>query len=804
MISSSSNSRPTEGLKQPRQGGKEPRHIRHSGEKHPRPTEAQEEGSGRKRPRQEMDSRHETGGKSVPDLDQSFESKITDNSAEDLPALEIDDGNSDLELTRSKSAPGENIHTVSSETAVGSCEDNKESEQLKEKEGDTSKKIWGIIAKFANGKRLNGILDKDEVQIKWKAGYKWKRSVKTDTGILGEWIDAGGSKVRIDSNTITGPPSLGAFSWYPATVVLLTGEKVHKITVNFADQKDQKKHIGTLDAFGKSIIWTGGMKWTRNENKQAPFGEWMDENNIRVEVGVTGITGTGPKYPAKVIGWSVEDGFPQTKKPVKPKKKPKKPKLRKGELPEGVDVIATFANKSRLEGKVEQNGHQIVWKGGYKWNRTIETGGIVLVQGNENEKWEKDIKGKWYDAVKVPVTITEKEITGPLNGWYPAKINAMRKEWGGPELPPPKPKPAKMKKPKMIRGISTPNSFMTPRRKQPSPRPPVPKTPQHREPDIAVRFANGSTLQGYLSREGFLHFFPGNFRWTPRKKGSGVLGIWTDAGGSEVRIAHDQIHGPLNGWYPANIIPASTLPKLPPSMIARALSAAPAPIPSNRSSSKKKSNKKIPTPLSLNHIPADIRRMSADETRMEIKRVKDEIQNLDKKLSSVKNTNKRKKSSASSVSLPGIIDIQDMDPEEALREKRRVEKTLEQLNATIRKKSNAKQQADIFKELKKLLKNLMKHKFAWVFNEPVDPIKLNLPTYFEVIKHPMDLGTVKDRLDRGFYANSNQFAGDVRLVFKNAQTFNPPAADVHRMAATLKDIFEEKYSKIRQLHSTRY
>ena len=41
-----------------------------------------------------------------------------------------------------------------------------------------------------------------------------------------------------------------------------------------------------------------------------------------------------------------------------------------------------------------------------------------------------------------------------------------------------------------------------------------------------------------------------------------------------------------------------------------------------------------------------------------------------------------------------------------------------------------------------VLKKLLKHKNAILFNAPVDPVALKIPTYFNVIKRPMDLGTV--------------------------------------------------------------
>jgi hypothetical protein len=40
-------------------------------------------------------------------------------------------------------------------------------------------------------------------------------------------------------------------------------------------------------------------------------------------------------------------------------------------------------------------------------------------------------------------------------------------------------------------------------------------------------------------------------------------------------------------------------------------------------------------------------------------------------------------------------------------------------------------------------------------SEPVDPIALGIPDYFDVIKNPMDLGTILSRLGRGFYADTS-------------------------------------------------
>ncbi|PVH66000.1 hypothetical protein PAHAL_1G123200 [Panicum hallii] len=101
-----------------------------------------------------------------------------------------------------------------------------------------------------------------------------------------------------------------------------------------------------------------------------------------------------------------------------------------------------------------------------------------------------------------------------------------------------------------------------------------------------------------------------------------------------------------------------------------------------------------------------------------------------------------------------------------------------------------------FKKSSSLLSRLMKHKFAWVFNKPVDPAALGLHDYFAIIKHPMDLGTIRARLSQGQYRNPKEFADDVRLTFHNAMTYNPKGQDVHFMAEQLSGIFEAQWPEI--------
>jgi len=96
-----------------------------------------------------------------------------------------------------------------------------------------------------------------------------------------------------------------------------------------------------------------------------------------------------------------------------------------------------------------------------------------------------------------------------------------------------------------------------------------------------------------------------------------------------------------------------------------------------------------------------------------------------------------------------------------------------------------------------LLHYLMKQQNSWPFNEPVDPVKLGILDYFDVIKHPMDLRTIKENLEAGDYQTSEEFANDVRLVWSNATTYNPSNHLVHKWAQSLSSIFEKKFAKLK-------
>ena len=108
-------------------------------------------------------------------------------------------------------------------------------------------------------------------------------------------------------------------------------------------------------------------------------------------------------------------------------------------------------------------------------------------------------------------------------------------------------------------------------------------------------------------------------------------------------------------------------------------------------------------------------------------------------------------------------------------------------NDPSRKQLPAPQQ----KFLVALLRQVKKARDARPFLEPVDPVKLNIPRYFDVITNPMDLSTIESKLNRGAYSTAQEFTDDFNLMIENCVKFNGPENPITKMAKNIQATFEK-------------
>lgn len=132
--------------------------------------------------------------------------------------------------------------------------------------------------------------------------------------------------------------------------------------------------------------------------------------------------------------------------------------------------------------------------------------------------------------------------------------------------------------------------------------------------------------------------------------------------------------------------------------------------------------------------------------------------------------------------------------------KRKINSLFSDSQMSLEEQRVRKAATSVFKETKNqcqsLLNELRAHKYALLFNQPVDPVLDGVPDYFDKILNPMDFQTVQNQLDASVYSTSSEFAEDIRLIFTNCYTYHPVNSELVRQAKVLSAVFEKGYRPI--------
>uniref|UniRef100_A0A671QVV3 histone acetyltransferase n=1 Tax=Sinocyclocheilus anshuiensis TaxID=1608454 RepID=A0A671QVV3_9TELE len=99
----------------------------------------------------------------------------------------------------------------------------------------------------------------------------------------------------------------------------------------------------------------------------------------------------------------------------------------------------------------------------------------------------------------------------------------------------------------------------------------------------------------------------------------------------------------------------------------------------------------------------------------------------------------------------------------------------------------------LYNMLKNLLAQIKTHPDAWPFMEPVK--KSEAPDYYEVIRFPIDLKTMTERLKNRYYVTKKLFIADLQRVITNCREYNPPDSEYCKCANTLEKFF---YFKLKE------
>ncbi|XP_076471622.1 uncharacterized protein LOC143301304 [Babylonia areolata] len=96
---------------------------------------------------------------------------------------------------------------------------------------------------------------------------------------------------------------------------------------------------------------------------------------------------------------------------------------------------------------------------------------------------------------------------------------------------------------------------------------------------------------------------------------------------------------------------------------------------------------------------------------------------------------------------------------------------------------------EVVAKLHKVLAVCFKHDEAWPFVESVE--EKIAPGYFDLIKMPMNLSEMEEKLKNGRYGNKEEFSNDMDLIVENCENYNGPDHDFCIMARNLREAFEQ-------------
>lgn len=77
---------------------------------------------------------------------------------------------------------------------------------------------------------------------------------------------------------------------------------------------------------------------------------------------------------------------------------------------------------------------------------------------------------------------------------------------------------------------------------------------------------------------------------------------------------------------------------------------------------------------------------------------------------------------------------------------------------------------DLQTGMHKILDHVKDHEDAWPFIDPVE--EEYAPNYYSIIRKPMDLQKMEERLDAGHYRTFSKFRSDFQLIVDNCRLYN--------------------------------
>ncbi|CAL8120032.1 unnamed protein product [Orchesella dallaii] len=101
-----------------------------------------------------------------------------------------------------------------------------------------------------------------------------------------------------------------------------------------------------------------------------------------------------------------------------------------------------------------------------------------------------------------------------------------------------------------------------------------------------------------------------------------------------------------------------------------------------------------------------------------------------------------------------------------------------------------------------ILPFILKLECARFFMEPTDPA--SFPGYYEIVNYPMDLGSIRARLENLYYMEAEQFENDLQLIAINAVLYHDEGTEIHEAGKNLWKEYKAKQKDIPDVENLKF
>lgn len=106
----------------------------------------------------------------------------------------------------------------------------------------------------------------------------------------------------------------------------------------------------------------------------------------------------------------------------------------------------------------------------------------------------------------------------------------------------------------------------------------------------------------------------------------------------------------------------------------------------------------------------------------------------------------------------------------------------------------------IINEIRDLYTKVKKHKYSYIFLQPIEEIIDNCPQYIEICKRPIDLNKIEKKIYDNFYKNIETLKDDIDLMLNNCKAFNAnnTGSWILKGCSGLEEFFNNNFKKSSQ------